>query len=426
MVAPASDVRPATAAADAIDVTRYNTRVELDVTGKSVRGDTELLFVRSSAPQATVRFPLNGLHVDAVRYDGKEVSFRVDDGVLTIPLPAETASSTERVTMAYHGSSGRGLVFDDRLVYGTFFTCHWMVCSEEPGDKAAFGLEVIVPATYRVVASGQLVEERLDESGRLHSRWAEERPYSPYLYGFAAGELVEARLPAEDATLRVLGVKGSESEESLRLKFHDTPRMLRFLRDRAGVPLPDGEYTQVLVPGHQAQEKSSFSLIGTAYLDPILEDPMEDWVIVHELAHQWWGNLVTCRDWSHFWLNEGIATLMTAAYKEERWGRAAYERELALCRSRWDVAKGAQFDVPLAYAGSYPSLGSRRAIQYSKGALFLNRLREELGDEAFWAGLRVFTRRHAGGTVTSADFQRAMQEAASRDLTPLFREWVDP
>ena len=125
-------------------------------------------------------------------------------------------------------------------------------------------------------------------------------------------------------------------------------------------------------------------------------------------------------------MDRGIATFMTAAYKEERWGRAAYDRELALCRKRWEAAKDAEFNVPLAYAGTYPSLGIRRAIQYSKGALFLHRLREELGDAVFWTGLRTFTRRHAGGTVTSADFQRAMQEAAARDLAPLFREWVDP
>jgi aminopeptidase N len=82
------------------------------------------------------------------------------------------------------------------------------------------------------------------------------------------------------------------------------------------------------------------------------------------------------------------------------------------------------WDRPLAFEGPYPSLGVRRAIQYAKGALFMAHLREMLGEEAFWRGLRTYTRRHAGGTVTSADFQRAMQEASGRDLDPTFREWV--
>lgn len=80
--------------------------------------------------------------------------------------------------------------------------------------------------------------------------------------------------------------------------------------------------------------------------------------------------------------------------------------------------------MPLTYARSYPSLRVRRAIQYSKGAVFLHVLRERMGDASFWAGIRDFTRRHAGGTVTSADFERAMQEATRIDLTPLFRDWV--
>ncbi|MBW8893306.1 MAG: hypothetical protein JF617_14705, partial [Burkholderiales bacterium] len=82
------------------------------------------------------------------------------------------------------------------------------------------------------------------------------------------------------------------------------------------------------------------------------------------------------------------------------------------------------FDKPLAWGGVYPSLGLRRAVQYSKGVLFLAHLRETIGDEAFWKGLRAYTRRHAGATVTSRDFQNAMQGASGRDLEPLFVEWV--
>ncbi len=241
-----------------------------------------------------------------------------------------------------------------------------------------------------------------------------------------AGELAETSVDAGPVRLRLVGPAGSESPTSLRSKFRDTPRMLAFLQGRAGVPLPHEVYTQVLVAGSEAQEKSSFALIGAEVLDPILEDPTEDWVIVHELAHQWWGNLVTCRDWSQFWLNEGMATFLVAAYKEQRWGRPAYERELGLWRERWKEAKDAGFDVPLAYAQPYPSLRVRRAIQYSKGALFLDTLRARLGDRAFWKGIAAFTRNHAGGTVTSADFQGAMQGASGVDLFPLFRKWVYP
>ena len=156
----------------------------------------------------------------------------------------------------------------------------------------------------------------------------------------------------------------------------------------------------------------------------MLSDPTEDWAIAHELSHQWWGNAVTCADWSEFWLNEGFATFMTAAWKEHRWGRAAYDREMAIAKKRWYASAVAGFDKPLAWKGQYPSLKVRRGIQYSKGALFLDALRRELGETAFWKGVRLYTRAHLGGTVTSRDLQRAMEKASGQRLQPLFDRWV--
>lgn len=159
-------------------------------------------------------------------------------------------------------------------------------------------------------------------------------------------------------------------------------------------------------------------------MDRRLADPKEDWLIAHELAHQWWGNLVTCESWADFWLNEGITTFMVAAYKERRWGRADYDREMALLRARLERAKATGNDFPIAYAGEYPSLSVKRAITYGKGALFMDELRRELGEEDFWAALKRFTRLYAGKTATSRDFQRVFEQIGGKDLAPLFDQWV--
>jgi len=100
--------------------------------------------------------------------------------------------------------------------------------------------------------------------------------------------------------------------------FAPTGQMLGWFEDKAGVPFPHARYAQVLTAGNAAQELVSHSLIGRAFLDPILKSPQEDWVIAHELAHQWWGNLVICETLSEFWLNEGVTTFMVAAWKEHR------------------------------------------------------------------------------------------------------------
>ena len=347
--------------------------------------------------------------------DGPPASSSSANGVARPKAPA-------RLTVRYHGAPSRGLVFGDTYVYSDYFTCAWMMCRDEPGEKASFRLEIDAPAGLRVSASGHLVRAVPGPPGWVRWTWDEQRPYSPYLFGFAAGAFVEASLPSISAKIRLLGI--SETPEALVRKFQDTPRILAFLQARAGVPFPHDNYTQVVVSGGEAQEKSSFSIIGKENIDPILDDPHEDWAIVHELAHQWWGNLVTCRSWAHFWLNEGMTSFMVAAYKEERWGRPAYDREMALFEKRRQQAIDASFDVPLAYAKPYPSLRIKRAITYSKGALFLHLLRERLGDASFWDGIQRYTRTHAGKTVESRDLRVALEAASGKDLAPLFQQWV--
>ena len=115
---------------------------------------------------------------------------------------------------------------------------------------------------------------------------------------------------------------------------------------------------------------------------------------------------------------------MTAAWKQHRWGEAAYQHELGLARQRWQRAKDANFDKPLSWPGDYPSLGVRRAIQYNKGAVFMSVLRIEMGDEAFWNGVRRYTIANAGRGVTSRDLQAAMQASTERNLQALFETWV--
>jgi aminopeptidase N len=142
------------------------------------------------------------------------------------------------------------------------------------------------------------------------------------------------------------------------------------------------------------------------------------------MAHQFWGNLITCADWPHFWLNEGLTVFMVAAYKEQRWGRPAYDRELELLRARYQLAVDAKFDVPLTFAGDYPSLQVKRQIVYSKGALFLARLRQVMGERGFWAALAKYTRRFSGRAVVTQDFQQIFAAETHEDLGRLFDAWA--
>jgi len=400
----------------------YRAEIRPDLATRSIAGTTEISFERTTATAREISIPTNGLVVTGVRVDGGKVPFTHEDGVLRVAQPAPGSDSL-RLAVDYHGEAPRGLVFGEGFVYSVFDTCRWMICDDDPGVRAPITMEIVVPAGFEVVASGGAVGVHAEGADLVRHEWREERPYSAYLYGFAAGRFAKAHEMYGAVDLRYLGP--SDTTDELCRKFERTAEMLAFFEDKAGVPLPHAAYTQVLVPGGAAQEMSSFSVLGRAVLDPILESPHEDWAIAHELAHQWWGNLLTCRTWRDFWLNEGITVFMVAAYKEHKWGKADYDHELELCRTRHQRAKDAGFDKPLRFEGPYPDLRTKRAVVYYKGALFMAALREAMGDAAFWSGFKAYTQEQAGRSVETADFKRAMEAAAGRSLDGLFAEWVE-
>ena len=423
---PIDVLQAAAPGAGPIDVLHQHVELEPDFAAKSVRGRTRLTFRSMEPGLLALSFTDNALTLERVTVDGRTVAVERGGGRMTVRLAAPLRRGRRATLEAvYSGRPARGLTFFEGGAYTAYNTCDWTICDiDRPGDKATFSLELTVPAGFTTVATGERTRVRRTADGREVHGWRERRPYSSYLYGFAAARFRTTTLKAGRVELPLLTT--TVPDKQLNIMFRDTPAMLAFFEGKAGVPFPHARYTQVLVPGGAAQEASSFSLLGEAQMTPMLKDPQEDWLIAHELAHQWWGNLVTNESWAHFWLNEGITTFMVAAWKEHRWGRAAYEHEMTLARGRRARAAEAGFDKPLAYAGDYPSLSVRRAITYSKGALFMDQLRRTVGEARFWAGLRRFTRAHAGGRVTSRDFQRAMQAESATDLAPLFDEWVHP
>jgi aminopeptidase N len=409
---------------EGFQVERYAVALRPDLATTAVSG-TETIVVRSTSEGLSrLSFTPNALRIEGATVDGAPAEARqsADALIFILPRPLRRGGKA-RLSFRMSGRPARGVVAIPSGLYTSYFACDWMVCLQDsPGDKADYALDLFLPAGMRSTSVGRAEPARILPGGLALHRWRSTRPYSPYLYAFAAGAF--ARRAARTGEGELVYLDGAAAGDDLGRLFAQAPAAAAFLAGKAGLELPDRHYVQLLVPGDEAQESAGFSLIGRAHLDREQGDRRDGWAIVHEMAHSWWGNLVTCATWRDFWLNEGIATFMVAAWKEHLYGEAAYREELAGARRRVERVRALGFDKPLAWPGKYPSLGARRAVQYSKGALFLARLRETIGDAAFWDGLRRFTRAHAGGTVTSRDFQAAMERSSRRDLSPLFAEWV--
>ncbi len=351
----------------------------------------------------------------------------MSDGVLDIALGRTLRPGSDHsMHVEYEAPPGRGVHVSDGLAYTAYFSCDWMVCSQEDfADRFTFDLSIRAPRGMTSLGPGALVDVTgVDDDHELH-HWRTQDSYPAYVHAFAVGGL-ERSEPSTGCDTR-LEVLSTAPKEKVNAIFQPTCAMLKYFEARSGVPYPAVRYSQLYDPARwEAQEAISHSVVGGGAVEAMIADPQEDWAVAHELAHQWWGNRVTAVNLSEFWLNEGVTTFMVASWKEYRWGPDTYTHEIELARRRWRRCSQEWRDVPLAFQGDYPSLSARRCIQYSKAAVFLHELRLVMGDTAFWGGMKAYTTANIGRSVTSRDFETAMQQATAVNLRPLFTQWVHP
>lgn len=421
---------------DSTDVLHHDIELSVLVGTKPSITGRGTLRVRTRRSTSVLVLDAHALRVSAIQTGTTRLRFQQVEDHLCIELPEPLAAGGEASVeltwqVSTHGEVPR--LFSDQAWAG-YRASAWMPTRQDPAQRATLALRIVAPADLKVAASGRLLARTQEREGFLLHSFVQELPSPPFLYALAAGhfEEVERHLPAieatEGVTLRALGPKGSDLTGALAI----TEVMYQLLVERTGASFPGTEYTQVFVHGDAAQEAAGLSLLAESSLDDLRNDPAEDWIFSHELAHQWFGWLVPCADFADFWLNEGFATFFVAVVKEQRFGRAAYEHEVALWRERSARVHAEGKDAPLSL--SAPNAPARaaptetelqpRGVTYFRGALVLHKLRSELGEQPFWAGIRRYVASQAGKSARTEDFRRALEAASGLDLTDFFARWV--
>jgi aminopeptidase N len=408
-------------------IEHYEAALRLDVNSGRLTARALIRFRSRVDSLRTVELSADELTVTEVRVGRRPASFiqRQDaglGGVLTIDLPRPLPNGRRgALEISYYGSPKRGLRFFPDQVWTAFSTSHWLPSDGHPGHRATLRLRLDLPVGWAVVASGRAAGQRRSKD-RVVSIWDQRVALPSFLFGFAAGRFQQADETRGAGRVHLLSSRHSPQELS-RLGALTTP-MLGFFAGLAGVPYPDASYTQVFAHDTPMQEVGSFTLLPEQYADDLLSNPDDLWLMAHELAHQWWGIGVTCKTWSDFWLNEGMATYLADVYLGDRFGAARYESEIERSRRIWEDLLQKGQDRPLHFTTWTTPQQAGGRLPYHKGAWVLHLLREQIGADAFWRGLAAYTREHWHGSVTSADLQEAMERASGRSLAAFFGSWV--
>lgn len=403
------------------DVHFYSAQVEPDVPTGSVHGMVTILFSAGNADTSRFEFACGDLEIDSVLSNQVKIEFVQDKKKVNGRMRnLHRVDSLFEVSFYYHGNPKGGIKFyaQEEQVHTVYSTNNWMVCSEDLLDRATLTLKLMAPLDRTVIASGELTESVVLVNGKKLETWKQETEVPAYTFGFTIGKLNQFTAYHKDVALHCFS--SAYSEEQLSLIFQETGQMMDFFAMRAGVAYPGKTYSQVIIEGEASQEMAGFCVLWKGYGNQVLGDSLQINLSAHELAHQWWGNNITCKTFQHFWLNEGLAVFMSSAFKEYRFGRAAYLEDIDFYCMKYQSVP----DKPLVFPDWNLPTREDRTIVYFKGAYVFHLLRETLGDESFWSGIRLYSQTNFGKTVVTEDLQSAMEKASGKDLSSFFDQWV--
>ncbi len=356
--------------------------------------------------------------------------------VVRLPRPLKSGE-TLALSFEYEATPRRGLWFvkpDDAYPKRPFQVWsqgedednrYWFPCYDYPNDRATSELLVTVPAKFTAISNGRLVTVE-EEKGEKRFHWIQEIPHSSYLISLVIGELTEVKEQFDGIPVQYYVSKGREAEA--KRSFGNTVDMLRFFSDKIGIKYPYPKYAQVCVANFifgGMENTSATTITETTLHDERAHlDFTSDGLVAHELAHQWWGDLLTCRDWSHAWLNEGFATYFEALYREYHEGEDEFRQNMAQKAEEYFKEDKERYRRPIVCRTYFHPAEVFDRHLYQKASWVLHGLRFLLGDDLFWKSLRHYAKKHYAGIVETDDLRKAIEEATGRNLEWFFEQWL--
>ena len=303
---------------------------------------------------------------------------------------------------------------------------YWFPCFDYPGQLSTSEIRVRVPQPLVAISNGELVDT-IAEAKHTTYHWSQQQVHPTYLMTLAVGDFAEIRDEWHGKPVTYYVEKGREADA--KRSMGKTPQMIEFLSEKYGYPYAFPKYAQVCVDDFifGGMENTSTTLLtDRCLLDEraILDNRNTESLVVHELAHQWFGDLVVIKHWSHAWIKEGMASYSEVMWTEREYGNqeAAYYR-LSEARSYFNE-DSSRYRRPMVTHVYREAIELYDRHIYEKGSCVYHMIRAELGDELFWQAVQTFVQDNAHQTVETIDLLRAIEKATGRNLAFLFDQYV--
>lgn len=425
----------------ALDIQHYVFELKLSDQSDEIFGKATISFLIKSNDVKQLRLDLvnqteqrmqKGMLVTAVSYQGASLNFTHKNDALIIQLPAAaTKDATLQFEISYHGVPAGGLKigptkYGDRSFFNENWpnnARHWLPTVDHPYDKATSEFIVTAPAKYKVVSNGLLFEEsNLDKENKL-THWKQSVPVSSWLFVLGVAEFAVQQVDKFDGKEIQTWVYPKDRENGFYDFAQPTKQVLQFYTDYVG-PYAYEKLANIQSPSVSGGMETSSAIFYAENLVNGKYDNRLRNVVIHEIAHQWFGNAVTESSWDDAWLSEGFATFFTLLFQEQAYGSEEFVNGLKSARkSVYGYAKkDATFSIIADRSAETGPVTS--GITYQKGAWFLHMLRERMGHDNFRKGIQAYYAKYFNANATTNNFKEEMEKVSKQDLSSFFNQWL--
>jgi aminopeptidase N len=409
-----------------------------DFKQRTIEGKATLRFKPIAKPVREIKLDAVDLDVHSVSSTEKIQGYQVTGEKVIItfaePVPPDKEAG---VTLTYHAEPALGLYFrtpemgykeGDTHLFSQgeeIEARHWYPCFDSPNAMFTSEITCRVPEGMTVISNGRLISEEKDAAnGLVAVHWSQEKPHANYLITLVAGYFKKVEDKHNNVPLAFY-TPPSEFKEAPN-SFRGTKDIMAFFEQEIGVAYPWPKYDQVcvndFVAGGMENTTATTLTDGTLFTDATENIRTSEGLVSHEMAHQWFGDLVTCKDWSHIWLNEGFATYYALLYDGHKNGRDSmlyglYQnaRQITSMPNDTNAIVRRTYDEPSDMFGY---------LTYPKAAWVLHMLRSQLGEDLYRRCIKTYLERHLHGNVVTEDLRSIVEEFSGRSCDQFFDQWL--